>query len=414
LVFAMSIRRWVLSASVLSAMVAWMPQPAAAQGILARVKKLGGSTAAAGKKVVIDEANGEINSAVQDAAAEHVADGSFTAVLSPWAAGGVAKRVEVARFTGNAFVVTTPSGRQIMLCDDKSAQSWLASFAIQKKAPVNVAGGAAPGATAPTAGAPKNGGGAGAGGASKTHAAGSAPSGGDATGGAHGRAHAGGNSAHAGGAGSAAGDSSRSKSDSAGKSEPDPLSATRDVFSFPSNQVTVTLPATGAQSGKPSRGSLTVADVSQTILGGAGKIRFSQATIPGEKGPQVVDMGVTFKARVMAPGDAPVGCGTGTGSVKAAAGGRSPGGANPQTAPAIALPAGTAPMQGAGFSEGDVLLTKIGNVKLFAASNDSAKVTATVNVGDALVYLGQEENGYVHVQGAAGEGWVRKALLSKK
>ena len=178
--------------------------------------------------------------------------------------------------------------------------------------------------------------------------------------------------------------------------------------------MTVTLPATGAQSGKPSRGSLTVADVSQTILGGAGKIRFPQATIPGEKGPQVVDMGVTFKARVMAPGDAPVGCGTGTGSVKAAAGGKSPGGANPQAAPATATPAGTAPTSGAGFAEGDVLLTKIGNVKLFAASNDSAKVTATVNVGDALVYLGQEENGYVHVQGAAGEGWVRKALLNKK
>ena len=165
----MSIRRLVLSASVLSAIAAWMPHPAAAQGILARVKKLGGSTAAAGKKMVINEANGEINSAVQDAAAEHVADGSFIAVLSPWAAAGVAKRVEVARFSGNAFVVTTPSGRQIMLCDEKSTQSWLASFAIQKKAPVNVAGGAAAGASAP-GGAPKNGGGAGAGGAGKAHA----------------------------------------------------------------------------------------------------------------------------------------------------------------------------------------------------------------------------------------------------
>ena len=61
-----------------------------------------------------------------------------------------------------------------------------------------------------------------------------------------------------------------------------------------------------------------------------------------------------------------------------------------------------------------MLLPKIGNVKVLAAANDSAKVAATVNLGDALVYLGQEENGYVHVQGSAGEGWVRKALLNKR
>jgi hypothetical protein len=367
LVIAMSIRRWVLSASVLSAMSAWVPHPAAAQGILARVKKLGGNTAAAGKKVVIDEANGEINSAVQDAAAEHVADGSFIAVLSPWASAGVAKRVEMARYSGDAFVVTTPSGRRIMLCDNKSTQSWLASFAIQKKAPADVASaGAAPGAS---------------------------PHSGSATSGSS---------------------PSKSKSDPSAESAPDPLSATNESFSFPSNLVTITLPAAGAQSGKPSRGSLAVADVSQTLLGGAGKIRFSQATIPGEKGPQVVDMGVTFRARVMPPGDAPVGCGTGTG--KGTTGAKTPAGANPPVAPAVALATNAAayPAQGAAFAEGDVLLTKIGNVKLFAASNDSAKVTATVNVGDALVYLGQEENGYVHVQGAAGEGWARKALLNKR
>jgi hypothetical protein len=178
--------------------------------------------------------------------------------------------------------------------------------------------------------------------------------------------------------------------------------------------VTITLPAAGAQSGKPSRGSLVVADISQTLLGGAGKIRFSQATIPGEKGPQVVDMGVTFRARVMPPGDSPVGCGTGTG--KATTGVKTPGGASAPVAPAVAPATNVSalPTPGAAFAEGDVLLTKIGNVKLFAASNDSAKVTATVNVGDALVYLGQEENGYVHVQGAAGEGWARKALLNKR
>jgi hypothetical protein len=402
LVIAMSLRRWVLSASFLSATAACLPVNASAQGILERAKKLGQTTAAAGKKAVINEANGEINSAVQDAATEHVADGSFVAVLSPWASAGVAKRVEVARYSGDAFVVTTPGSRQIMLCDEKSAQSWLATFAIQKKAPTTVAGaGAAPGATT-HAGAPQNGGGAGVG---KTHTAAPATSNAGARGGARG----GGTAVHG---GSAATDSSKSKPDSASKSPPDPFTATNEDFSFPSNLVNITLPATGAQSGKPSRGSLRVEELSQTLLGGAGKIRFAQATIPGEKGPQVIDMGVTFKARVMPAGDAPVGCGTGTG--KAAAGAKTPGRANPAVAPAGAASAGTAPASGASFAEGDMLLPKIGNVKLFAAANDSAKVTATVNVGDALVYLGQEENGYVHVQGSAGEGWVRKALLNKR
>jgi hypothetical protein len=383
LVIAMSLRRRVLSVLALTILIAWLPHEATAQGILDRVKKLGQSAATAGKKAVVDEANGQINSAVQDAASEHVADGSFIAVLSPWSSTGVAKRVEIARFSGEAFVVTTPSSRQIMLCDDKSAQSWLTSFAIQNKAPV--AGAGAAGAGAAHAGAP--------------HAAATSS----------GAAHGGANAAHGGGG---AADSSKSQSDSAGKSAPNPFSATNESFSFPTTQVTVTVPAAGATSGKPSRGSLTVTDLSQTILGGAGKIRFSQATIPGEKGPQVVDMGVTFKARVMAPGEAPVGCGTGTG--KPAAGAKPLGGALPMATPSVAPQQLAAPIPGASFAEGDVLLTKIGNVKMLVAANDSATVAAIVNVGDALVYLGQEENGYVHVQSSAGEGWVRKALLNKR
>lgn len=389
LVIAMSLRRWMLSLSVLSAMGAWLPHQATAQGILDRVKKLGQNTAAAGKKAVIDEANGQINSAVEDAAAQHVADGSFVAVLSPWASTGVAKRVEIARFSGEAFVVTTPNSRQIILCDNKSAEAWMTSFAIQKKAPVDgKVVGAAPTPTAHAA---------------TPHAS---------TPGARAPHPGGGNATRAGNAASAAADSSKSDSDSARESAPDPLSATDENFSFPSNLVTVTLPATGAKSGNPSKGSLTVADVSQTILGGAGKIRFSQATIPGEKGPQVVDMGVTFKARVMTAGDAPVGCGPATG--KSATAAKLPAGAPQLAAPAAGAAPATTPTPGAAFAEGDVLVAKIGNVKMLATANDSAKVAATVNLGDALVYLGQEENGYVHVQGSAGEGWVRKALLNKR
>lgn len=69
---------------------------------------------------------------------------------------------------------------------------------------------------------------------------------------------------------------------------------------------------------------------------------------------------------------------------------------------------------GATFADGVVLAPKIDNVKLFDAPKGDAKVVATLKKGTELIYLGTETDGFVHVQGADGEGWVRKVLVAKK
>ena len=69
---------------------------------------------------------------------------------------------------------------------------------------------------------------------------------------------------------------------------------------------------------------------------------------------------------------------------------------------------------GAAFSEGDVLVPKIANVKILSAPNDDAKPVATLARGEELVVIGGVENGFVKVQGANGSGWVKTVLMSKQ
>lgn len=66
-----------------------------------------------------------------------------------------------------------------------------------------------------------------------------------------------------------------------------------------------------------------------------------------------------------------------------------------------------------GWNEGDVLLTKIANVKLQDSPGGEGRTVATLRRGEELVYMGKEKEGYVKVQGGSGEGWVSKALLKR-
>jgi Curli production assembly/transport component CsgG len=75
--------------------------------------------------------------------------------------------------------------------------------------------------------------------------------------------------------------------------------------------------------------------------------------------------------------------------------------------------AGDETKAGAVFAEGDVLSPKIDNVKLLAEPKDGAKVLAALKAADKLVYLGEEQDGYLKVQGSDAEGWVKKALVKK-
>lgn len=88
---------------------------------------------------------------------------------------------------------------------------------------------------------------------------------------------------------------------------------------------------------------------------------------------------------------------------------------DPTLASLASAPApGRAVKAGAVYAEGDVLAPKIGNVRLLAAPAEGARALGTLGTTDGLVFLGEERNGYLRVQGTAAEGWVRTALVARR
>lgn len=68
---------------------------------------------------------------------------------------------------------------------------------------------------------------------------------------------------------------------------------------------------------------------------------------------------------------------------------------------------------GAVFNEGDVLYPKIAGVKLMGTAGDGGKVLATLAKTDEMIYMGEEQNGYLRVESGSGSGWVKKILVAK-
>lgn len=75
--------------------------------------------------------------------------------------------------------------------------------------------------------------------------------------------------------------------------------------------------------------------------------------------------------------------------------------------------AGGSTKAGAVFNEGDVLYPKIGGLKQMAAAGEGGKVVATLAKTDEMIYMGEEQNGYVKVESGSGSGWVKKILVTK-
>jgi hypothetical protein len=69
---------------------------------------------------------------------------------------------------------------------------------------------------------------------------------------------------------------------------------------------------------------------------------------------------------------------------------------------------------GGGFNEGVVIVSKIANVRLLAQPSETAKPLTTLARGEELVVVGIEKDGYINVQGAAGNGWVKTILVIKQ
>jgi hypothetical protein len=68
---------------------------------------------------------------------------------------------------------------------------------------------------------------------------------------------------------------------------------------------------------------------------------------------------------------------------------------------------------GASFNEGDVLLPKIDNVRLLSVPSDAGQVVTTLTKRDEMVFLGNEQDGFVHVETGKGSGWVKKVLIAQ-
>lgn len=67
----------------------------------------------------------------------------------------------------------------------------------------------------------------------------------------------------------------------------------------------------------------------------------------------------------------------------------------------------------AGFQMGDVLVTKLKSVKIYADADKKSKKVAQLPKATEVVFAGQEMNGFIKVNSDKGEGWV-EALMVKK
>jgi hypothetical protein len=65
------------------------------------------------------------------------------------------------------------------------------------------------------------------------------------------------------------------------------------------------------------------------------------------------------------------------------------------------------------FATGDVLIPKISGIKVLQQSSPSSPQIFALKKEDQVVFLGEEKDGYLRVQGADGEGWVDKRMMKK-
>ncbi|MDN3920114.1 CsgG/HfaB family protein [Roseateles violae] len=63
---------------------------------------------------------------------------------------------------------------------------------------------------------------------------------------------------------------------------------------------------------------------------------------------------------------------------------------------------------------GDVMVPKIAGAKVLKQPRDGAGELQTLGRADEVLFLGEERDGFLKVQAAAGEGWVKKLLLRKQ
>jgi curli biogenesis system outer membrane secretion channel CsgG len=66
------------------------------------------------------------------------------------------------------------------------------------------------------------------------------------------------------------------------------------------------------------------------------------------------------------------------------------------------------------YAEGDVLLPKIDNIKIYESPVLTARTLGLAGKSSELVFLGEERDGFVRIESASAQGWVRKTLVAKR
>lgn|GEM_PF-162278 len=67
---------------------------------------------------------------------------------------------------------------------------------------------------------------------------------------------------------------------------------------------------------------------------------------------------------------------------------------------------------GAVFNAGDLIGPKLARLPVFASPDTESEILYEITKGDGAVYLGEEINGFLNVEGADGQGWVRSILAT--
>jgi len=87
---------------------------------------------------------------------------------------------------------------------------------------------------------------------------------------------------------------------------------------------------------------------------------------------------------------------------------------NPDPRPPVAPQPEKQAKAPAGFEKGDVLVGKIGGVKMYAGPSEKSKNVRTLSRTDTVLFLGREVDGFLNVQGEKGTGWVDKMFLKRE
>jgi hypothetical protein len=65
------------------------------------------------------------------------------------------------------------------------------------------------------------------------------------------------------------------------------------------------------------------------------------------------------------------------------------------------------------FQKGDVLVGKIGGIRMFVEPSSKSRSVGTLGRNDVVVFLGREVEEFLNVQSERGTGWIEKMLLKK-